>query len=316
MPVPNRKVRSVLALQRLLIRARVLPTAEQIVRMPMAKRLAIRPGRLAGRAPEVPARDTSIATRDGASLRLRVYEPERAAGLVLYAHGGGFVIGGLDSCDHICRRIASESGTVVVSAEYRLAPEHPFPVPLEDCEDVLTWLSTQSWGHQHLVFAGDSAGGNLAAALALRARDQGIAVAGQVLLYPALDLTVSGQGMTGYVGPGLSTEDCRLAARTYLAGADPTDPYASPGLAPDLSGLAPALVVTSEHDPLRAEAVHYAARLQEAGVRTVHLDMPGHVHGSLSTPILFDGIDQAYDAVSTFVRNACANSDAPERRAD
>lgn len=301
MPAPNRKVRSVLALQRVLVRLRVLPTADQAVRMPVSKRLAISPGRLAGRAPEVPSRDLSIATRDGSSIRLRVYEPAGATTPLLYAHGGGFVVGGLEACDHICRRIAVEAHRVVVSVEYRLAPEHAFPGPLNDVEDALDWMLTQPWEHRDLVVAGDSAGGNLAAALALRARDRELPVAGQVLFYPALDLTVSGDGMTGYTGLGLSADDCRLAARTYLAGADPTDPYASPGLAPDLSGLASALVVTVEHDPLRAEAVLFVDRLRRAGVHAVHLDVPGHVHGSLSTPTLFDGIDLIYGAVTGFV---------------
>ena len=155
---------------------------------------------------------------------------------MLYAHGGGFSVGGLLSCDHICRRLAVEAGVVVVSVEYRLAPEHPFPGPLQDGEDALDWLLQQDWDIDRLVVAGDSAGGNLAAALALSARP------GHARRRAAARLPRSRHD-------GFRTRRPRLPRprhqhrgvpalrELYLAGADPKQPYASPLHAPDLTGL-------------------------------------------------------------------------------
>jgi acetyl esterase len=187
--------------------------------------------------------------------------------------------------------------------EYRLAPEHPFPGPLHDCEDALDWLLSQGWDVERLVVAGDSAGGNLAAALALRLRDRGTPLAGQLLIYPALDLTVSGSGISGYQGIGLTAKECRVIAELYLGGGDPTEPYASPLLAPDLAGVAPALVVTVEHDCLHDEGGAYVTRLRDAGVPAELLDVRDHVHGSLSLPALYVGIDDLYARLSAFVRD-------------
>ena len=301
------KVRSTFALMTALTKVGLVPTNAKAVRLPMAKRLAMGPGaRMVGPVPEVPTEDTTVTTRDRASVRVRVYRPEGATAPVLYAHGGGFSLGGLASCDHICRRLAVEAGVVVVSVEYRLAPEHPFPVPLQDCEDVLDWVLTQPWDATRLVVAGDSAGGNLAAALALRMRDRGTALSGQLLIYPALDLTAAGEGVRAYKGIGVSAEDCRLCAELYLAGQDPRQPYASPLRAPDLTGLAPAMVVTVEHDPLHDEGCAYAERLREAGVPVEAIDVADHVHGSLSLPALYDGVDDLYRRMSAFVVDPAA----------
>lgn len=307
------RVRSTFAVMKALTRIGLAPTNAKAVRLPVAKRLAMGPGaRMTGPVPSVPSFDTDVATRDGASIRVRVYQPEGATIPVLYAHGGGFSLGGLTSCDHICRRLAVEANVVIVSVEYRLAPEHPFPVPLQDCEDALNWMLTQPWDSTRLVVAGDSAGGNLAAALALRCRDQGPRLTGQLLIYPAVDLTAAGPGVNNYKGIGVTAEDCRLCAELYLAGQDPTQPYASPLHAPDLTGLAPALVVVVEHDPLRDEGRAYAARLREAEVAVDLIDVPDHVHGSLSLPALYEGIDELYERMSAFLRDpALVNATPP-----
>lgn len=304
MTLPNRKVRAILSLMGLMSKLRILPTSEKALQMPMAKRLALAsPPFLLGKAPDVPTRDENLTTRDGGSIRLRVYEPVGASAPVLYAHGGGFVAGGIAASDHICRRLAVDSGAIVVSVEYRLAPDYPYPVPINDVEDALEWLLTQHWNDQAITVAGDSAGGNLAASLALRARARGLSLAGQVLLYPALDLTVSGDPIVSYDGLGLSHADMVLCATTYLAGADPLNPDASPVHEPNLSGLPPTFVLTLEHDPLRGEGTHYANRLREAGVDVAHLDVPGHVHGSLSVPRLYEGIDDIYADITSFIRS-------------
>lgn len=298
------KVRATFAVMRGLSAVRLLPDQARLLKMPPEKRMALGPGRrIVGHVPEVPSRDVTLTTRDGADIRLRVYEPPGATAPVLYAHGGGFVLGGIASCDHICRRLAVEAGVVVVSVEYRLAPEHRFPGPLRDCEDAVDWVLAQSWDTSRLVVGGDSAGGNLAAALALRLRDRGTPLAGQLLIYPAVDMTSSSEGLRSYRGLGLTVEDCLLCADLYVGDGDRTDPYASPLLAPDLTGLAPALVVVVEEDPLRAEGAAYATRLLEAGVPTRLLDVDGHVHGSLSVPKIYDGIDDVHRAISDFVRD-------------
>jgi acetyl esterase len=298
------KLRAGFTVMKVLTKAGLFPTNEKAARLPLEKRLAFGPGkRLVGPVPEVPSYDRTIPTRDGAEIRVRVYAPEGATAPVLYAHGGGFVIGGLTSCDHVCRRLAVEAHAVVVSVEYRLAPERRFPGPLQDCEDALDWLLTQGWDESRLVVAGDSAGGNLAAALALRLRDRGTPVAGQLLIYPALDLTASRPGLVNYRGVGLTAADCRFCADTYVGDGDRTDPYASPLLAPDLSGLPPALVITVEHDPLHDEGLDYVTRLLEAGVPATLLDVADHVHGSLSVPALYGGIDEIYTHMSEFVRD-------------
>ena len=285
------------------------PTTDRALRMPMAKRLAIRPSKgLLGRVPDVPTEDVTITTRDGGTIRLRLYRPPGATTPVLYAHGGGFAVGGLAGCDHICRRLAVEAGAVVCSVEYRLAPEYPFPGPLSDCEDALDWFLAADCGEpSRLVVAGDSAGGNLAAALALRLRARGVTLAGQLLIYPALDLTLAGRGVREYRGIGLSSADCRAVADAYLrGGGDPTSPFASPLLAPDLTGSAPALVVTVEHDPLREEGGRYVERLLESGVPAALVDLPDLVHGALSLPVLYVGIDDLYARMCAFLRRPAA----------
>ena len=287
------------------------PTNARAVRLPMERRLAMGPGAgMTGPVPDVPVEDSRVATRDGQFIPVRVYSPPGATAPVLYLHGGGFCLGGLRSCDHICRRLATESGVVVVSVEYRLAPEHPYPVPLQDSEDALDWLLRQGWQDEQLVIAGDSAGGNLAAALSLRLRDRGTRVGGQLLIYPAVDLTASGPGVTGHQGPPPTAADLRLCAELYLGGTDPSDPYASPLHAPDLSGLPPALVVTVEHDPLRHEGVLYAERLRTAGVPTALLEVPEHAHGSLSLPRLYSGVDEIYTCMAAFLRDPIAATEA------
>lgn len=299
---PNRKIRALLAVTRVLTKLRLAPDNARLLRTPPEKRLAMGPTSwMVGEVEKVATEDHLVPTRDGAQIRVRVYRPELQSTTVLYIHGGGFVVGGIASCDHLCHRLAREGGVAVVSVEYRLAPEHAFPGPLDDCEDAYEWMLASGRASTRVIVGGDSAGGNLSSALALRLRDKGIAVAGQLLIYPAVDMTASRPGLVNYRGPGMTPDDCRLLAAAYLAGADPKNPEASPIHASSHAGLPPALVITVEHDALRDEGIAYAAALRDAGVPVRHIDVPGHVHGSLSLPALYEGIDELHAAMAGFV---------------
>jgi acetyl esterase len=226
--------------------------------------------------------DLSIQTGSG-PVPVRVYRPSLATGLpaTTYFHGGGWVAGSLDSHDTVCRDIAAASGAVVISVEYRLAPEHPYPAPLEDCLGVTRRLLRDGAGlgvdPARIAVAGDSAGGNLAAVAAQRLPG----IAHQVLIFAVLD--VAGVGATGSYrefGSGyfLTQRDMAYFARSYAGGHDPTDALLSPVRAVDLRGLPPATIVTAEYDPLRDENEAYARMLQAVGVPVALRRFDGQVH--------------------------------------
>ena len=221
----------------------------------------------------VPTEDRTVPGPAG-EIPVRVYRPvtDSALPVVVFFHGGGWVIGDLDSHDTVCHRLAAGVPAVVVSVAYRLAPEHRFPAAVEDCEAATRWVSDHAGAlggdPDRLAVAGDSAGGNLAAVVALRARDAGgPPLAFQLLVYPVTDATRSQpsytENGTGYL---LEADTMRWFYDHYLGGADPARADVSPLFAPDLAGLPPALVVTAEFDPLRDEGEAYAERLRQAGV--------------------------------------------------
>jgi acetyl esterase len=248
----------------------------------------------AGRPP-VPGRDALGITDEvvpappaGDPVRVRVYRPPSEAGpraAVVYIHGGGFIAGDLDTEEVRCVRFAAEADCVVVSVDYRLAPEHRYPAALDDCYAVLAWTaaSADALGvdRSRIGLAGASSGGNLAAAAALLARDRGEpAVAFQLLVYPTLDdrrQTASQQ----FVGsPMVDGRDCERCW-TYYLGPERSDvsPYAAPGRADDLSGLPPTYLMTAELDPLRDEGIEFATRLLAAGVSVDLHQFAGAFHG-------------------------------------
>ena len=229
----------------------------------------------------------------GGVLNLRIYrgagtQTNEALPCMLFLHGGGWVIGNLESHDRLCRRLANVAQICVVALDYRLAPEHPFPAALEDSACAWRWLcaNTEELNIHANAFAvgGDSAGGNLAAALALMGRDAELqAPVFQALIYPALDLTAQSESYQSV------SEDVPLTAATmhYFIGHYTPNPddrkswRASPLLVSRLQGVAPALIMTVSHDPLCDEGRAYAKRLEEEGVRVSVMHFNDHVHGLL-----------------------------------
>ena len=226
----------------------------------------------------------------GRTLDARLYVPEGAGDkppLTLYFHGGGWVIGTIETHDATCRAIARESGGAVLSIAYRLAPEHRYPVAADDCFEATVWAAANAAAlgidATKLAVAGDSAGGNLAAAVAIMARDAGgPKLAHQLLIYPVTDVDFD---RPSYVANGggdyyLSTAGMKWFWDHYLGDARAEEaPLAVVFRQSDLSGLAPATVITAEYDPLRDEGDAYAARLAEAGVSVDADCAPGMIHG-------------------------------------
>ncbi|HEX7167715.1 MAG TPA: alpha/beta hydrolase [Acidimicrobiales bacterium] len=234
-----------------------------------------------GTDPDLATVDDVVAPGPAGDIPLRVYRPADggAAGgtlpIVVYFHGGGFTIGSIDSHDPITRRIAADTGAIVVSVEYRLAPEHVFPAAVDDAFAALRWVAdhaTEVGGDpSRIAVAGDSAGGCLATVSALMARDAGGPdLCFQALVYPTADTRMGHASIEENAdGPFLTKAAIEWFYRHYQP--DVNDWRASPILAPDLSGLPPALIVSAQYDPLRDENEAYAAKLREAGVEaTLH----------------------------------------------
>lgn len=265
----------------------------------------------AGAGPKDPVERVSDIDVPGPAgdIPVRVYVPkgaEEGAAVVAYFHGGGWVFMGVETHDWICRRLANASGAVVASVEYRLAPEDPFPAPLDDCVAVTEWLAEHAGelggDGARLAVAGDSAGGNLAAAVALRARVAGPPIAAQVLVYPALDAGCATasieENAEGYL---LSSIDMRWFWAQYLGDHDADDAFACPLRAADLTGLPPALVITAEYDPLRDEGEAYAKRLDGFDVPVDLHRFDGMVHGFLGMRELVPDADEAMERIADFL---------------
>jgi acetyl esterase len=265
---------------------------------------------LFGPGPEI-ARvfDTEIPATAGA-IAARVYEPSAEPdGTIVYFHGGGWVLGTIDVCDAVCRALALESGCRLVSVDYRLAPEHPFPAAPNDSYDAFVWVARNLAGSVPLVVAGDSAGGNLAAVVALRARDEaGPPIALQVLIYPVVDHDMTTGSYEQYAEAPLFLNRPGMIWfwDHYIPDvAERSHPHASPLRAADHSGLPPAYVLVAEFDPLRDEGLAYAATLEAAGVPVTVRRFDDQIHGFFMMVNLMQSADAAVAEVGAAIRDAC-----------
>jgi acetyl esterase len=249
------------------------------------------------------------------SIPARLYTPKtlrKANGLapcLVFFHGGGWVIGDLDSHDVVCRKLADEGQLIVISVDYRLAPEHKFPAAVDDAIEATKWIAANAKqlgiDASRLMVGGDSAGGNLAAVVAIAARDgNGPGIAGQVLIYPATDFAMTHPSHREPETSILLTHSVIKWFRDhYLDGdADAGDWRASPARAATLSGLPPAYVLTAGADPLRDEGNEYAARLKEAGVPVTYRTFPGQFHGFFTMGKLLQQANVAASEIAVWLK--------------
>ena len=265
--------------------------------------------------PQLEAVDTlSIPAAHGA-IPARIYTPKtlrKTNGLapcLVFFHGGGWVIGNLESHDVVCQMLAHEGELIVISVDYRLAPEHKFPAAVDDSITATKWIAANAKqlgiDAAHLLVGGDSAGGNLAAVVALAARDgDGPKLAGQVLVYPATDFAMKHPSHSEPETSILLTHSViKWFCNHYLNGAADIDHWkASPARAQTLAGLPPAYVLTAGADPLRDEGAEYAARLKEAGVPMTYRHFPGQFHGFFTMGKLLQQANVAVSEIADWLR--------------
>ena len=280
--------------------------------IPEARKAAL--AQIPKRRKSMPLADITNRTIPGPAgdIPIRIYAPQGQGPfpLVIFFHGGGFVVGNLDTADEMCRTLCWGADCVVLSVDYRLAPEHKFPAAPDDCLAATRWAAAHAAEFNadpaRLVVAGDSVGGNLAAVTALRMRDEGgPALCGQLLIYPVTDYH------TPPTPSYLANAHGYLLTRAMMIwfwahylnhASEAGHPHAAPLAVPDLRGLPPALVITAEYDPLRDEGERYAERLQQAGVPTVHARYAGMIHGFFVLGDLFGGSRRAIAEANAWLR--------------
>jgi acetyl esterase/lipase len=254
--------------------------------------------------------DQTITGRNG-EIPIRIYQASKKEKLpvIMFFHGGGFVLRDIDSHDKLCRRIARDNETLVISVDYRLAPEYKFPTGVYDAYDATVWAAQHAEKYNgdasRLVVMGDSAGGNLATVVSMLARDQnGPKIAHQVLIYPCTDGTLSSPTVDQY-GEGyfLTKKIMEWFIDHYKSREeDIIDPRMSPVFAEDFSNLPPAFIFTAEYDPLKGEAKVYADHLKNAGNKVIYKEYSGMIHGFLSMPKLSSRILDTYRDIQDILK--------------
>jgi acetyl esterase len=269
-------------------------------------------------APHVPDVRDLKADGNGGPIGLRLYRPaEDVLPAFVFFHGGGWVVGDLDTHDVVCRQIALEAGAAVIAVDYRLAPEHPFPAASDDAWSATTWIAAHAddlgIDPARLAVGGDSAGGGLAAVVAVMGRDsRKLRLALQVLVYPVVDLRAGSDSYSKYAEGYLLT---RAAMKWYVAQyaqmpQDVNDWHASPLLAPWVHSVAPALIIAAEMDPLVDEGDTYARRLRGARVPVDYQVVPGMIHGFLTMGGKVDAANRAVATIASALRQAFTRASA------
>lgn len=256
---------------------------------------------LAGKIESLAAIENRFIPGPTCDLPIRIYRPSTASQrTIVYFHGGGWVLNFLDIYDASLSRLANQSNSTIVSVNYQKAPEHPYPTPFDDCYATFEWITSHVNDldlSSVIGVAGDSAGANLAAAVALKARDHQIDLAFQLLVYPCLDRNFSTDSyIANSTGYGLSTQAMQWFWEQYLQGNQhDNDPYAAPQRAHTFAELAPAIIITAQYDPLLSDGENYQAALRDAGVTVSYKNFEGMIHGFFTnlavTPTAATAID-------------------------
>ena len=255
--------------------------------------------------------DQKIIVRDGANISIRIYKPisEKDLPVIVYYHGGGWVYGDLDSADAGCQLLAAKAQAIVVSVDYRLAPEFPFPTPVHDAYDALLWVHENAASFNgdpsRLIVAGDSAGGNLATVVTHLAKQKhGPSITAQALIYPVTNIDFTTASYKKYGAHfGLDTQGMEWFVGHYLNGENPTNPLISPLLAEDFTHLPKTLLLAAEADVLFDEGVSYAQKLAHAGVEVKHVVMPGLIHSYFSKMTYFEKATiETVEKIAAFIK--------------
>lgn len=256
-------------------------------------------------------KDQEISVRDGAKITLRIYTPfhEQALPVIVYYHGGGWVYGNLDSADAGCQLLADRAQAIVVSVDYRLAPEFPFPIPLHDAYDSLLWVHDhmESFGGDvnQLTVAGDSAGGNLATVVAYLASTMGgPTLQAQALIYPVTNVNFTTDSYHLYgENFGLDTQGMKWFSQHYTDESNFTNPFVSPLQLEDVRSMPKTMIIAAEADVLFDEGQSYAQKLMDAGVAVEHVTMPGLIHSYFSKMNYFeDATIETVEKIAQFLK--------------
>ena len=289
------RLRGFMAVSEILVALRLFPGGAKVMQMPLEKRAAMGPAPwMLLPIPEVTVERGSVNGRE-CVIPVKKFLPKVSsdrACQILFIHGGGWFAGNEDSLDYLCTNLCDRLGLNVTSVGYRLAPDFPFPAGLNDCEDVLKTIAVDG---RSVIVVGDSAGGNLAAALCLKARGE-VKIERQVLIYPFLDGTLQ----SASIDPprlGLRREDMVDMVNVYKGNAKASNPYISPICSTDLSALPPALIITADCDPLRDDGSRYADCLREAGVPVRYENYLRMPHGFLSLASICSVAPEAIDLI-------------------